>query len=150
PRFNRINSRLAAVAGFSVAALAFLGAAFVTDYAILAALHLLAGVSAACALSFTHGTISHSANPHRLFAIVNIALGVFAIIATPNLIAAFGGRAVFATFPVSMAIAAIAAAVSFPTVTAKADKDSAVGLGHLRPAVWFGIAGVRCMALTQA
>jgi predicted MFS family arabinose efflux permease len=49
-----------------------------------------------------------------------------------------------------MAIAAIAAAISFPTVTAKADKDSAVGLGHLRPAVWFGIAGVSCMALTQA
>jgi len=153
PRFNRINSRVAAVAGFGVAALAFFAAAFVTDYAILAALHVLAGMSAACALSFTHGTISHSANPHRLFAIVNIALGVFAIIflgATPNLIAAFGGRALFATFTAIMMIAAIAAAISFPTVTAKVGKDSAVGVGHLRPAVWFGIAGVSCMALTQA
>ena len=153
PRFNRINSRLAAVAGFGVSALAFFAAVFVTDYAALAALHMLAGASAACALSFTHGTISHSANPHRLFAIVNIALGVFAIAflgATPNLIAAFGGRALFATFTVIMAVAAIAAAISFPTLTRKAGENLFVEVGHLRPAVWFGIAGVSCMALTQA
>ena len=37
-----------------------------------------AGASVGCALSFTHGTIGRSANPHRLFAIVGLALGVFA------------------------------------------------------------------------
>src|SRR4029078_8025920 len=142
-------TRMAATIGFAIAAVAFLAATFTRDFAALAVLHAVAGASARCGLSFTHGTIGGSANPHRLFAIVNIALGVFAIIflgATPNLISAFGGRALFATFAVIMAIAAIAAAISFPTVTAKADKDSAAGIGHLRPAVWFGIAGVSCMA----
>jgi len=153
PHLNRINARLAAVAGFTVATLAFLTAAFVTDYATLAALHFLAGVSAACALSFTHGTIAHSANPHRLFAIVNTALGVFAIIflgATPNLIGAFGGPALFATFTVIMAVAALVTAMLFPTATAKGGDDLVAEARRLRPAVWFGIAGVSCMALTQA
>ncbi len=153
PRFNRIDSRTAAIAGFGAACLAFLGAAFVSDLAALAALHFVAGVSVGCALSFTHGTIARSANPHRLFAIVGMALGVFAIVflgTTPNLLAAFGGPALFRTFAVIMVVAAIAAFVSFPTATARGDEDLIDEVTHLRPAVWFGVAGISCMALTQA
>jgi predicted MFS family arabinose efflux permease len=153
PRFNRIDSRTAAVAGFGVACLVFLGAAFASDFAMLAALHFVAGVSVGCALSFTHGTIAHSANPHRLFAIVGMALGVFAIVflgTTPNLIAAFGGPALFRTFAVVMGLAAIAAIISFPIATARMDEDIVDEVTHLRPAVWYGVAGVSCMALTQA
>ena len=153
PRFNRIDSRTAAIAGFGAACLAFLGAAFVSDFATLAALHFVAGVSVGCALSFTHGTIAHSANPHRLFAIVGMALGVFAIVflgATPNLIGAFGGPALFTTFAVIMAVAASAAIVAFPTATASSNEDIIDEVSHLRPAVWFGVAGISCMALTQA
>jgi predicted MFS family arabinose efflux permease len=153
PRFNRIDSRSAATAGFTLACLAFLAAASVSDFAPLAALHFVAGAAVGCALSFTHGTIAHSANPHRLFAIVGMALGVFAIVflgTTPNLIAALGGPVLFRTFAVVMAIAAIAAIVSFPTTTARSDEDIIEEVSHLRPAVWFGIAGISCMALTQA
>ena len=153
PRFNRIDSRTAAIAGFGAACLAFLGAAFVSDFAALAALHFVAGASVGCALSFTHGTIARSANPHRLFAIVGMALGVFAIVflgTTPNLLAAFGGPVLFRTFSVIMVVAAIAALVSFPTVTAHRDEDLIDEVAHLRPAVWFGVAGISCMALTQA
>ena len=153
PRFNRIDSRVAAAAGFAIACLAFLAAAFVSDFAPLAALHFTAGVAIGCALSFTHGTIAHSANPHRLFAIVGMALGVFAIVflgATPNLIAAFGGPMLFRTFAVIMAIAAIGAMVALPTATARSDEDLIEEVSHLRPAVWYGVAGISCMALTQA
>ena len=153
PRFNRIDSRTAAIAGFGAACLAFLGAAFVFDFAALAALHFVAGASVGCALSFTHGTIARSANPHRLFAIVGMALGVFAIVflgTTPNLIAAFGGPVLFRTFSVIMVVAAVGALVSFPTATAHRDEDLIDEVTHLRPAVWFGVAGISCMALTQA
>jgi predicted MFS family arabinose efflux permease len=153
PRFNRIDSRTAATAGFALACLAFLAAAMVSDFTPLAALHFVAGVAIGCALSFTHGTIAHSANPHRLFAIVGMALGVFAIVflgATPNLIAAFGGPVLFRTFAGIMAVAAVAAIIAFPTATARSDEDIIEEVSHLRPAVWFGVAGISCMALTQA
>jgi MFS family permease len=79
PRFDRIRGRTASALGFGAAALAFFCVSQTTDYAIMAALHTLAGLTTGCALTFTHGTIGRSANPHRLFAIVGVALGVFAI-----------------------------------------------------------------------
>lgn len=154
PRLNRINGRVAAIAGFGVAALAMLVATFTTDYATLAVLHVIGGFSAACGLSFTHGTIAHSSNPHRLFAYANLAIGVFGVIflgVTPNLIAAFGGPALFAVFTVIFVVAAIIAALLFPTTTAKGEAGNLLAeVGRLRPAVWFGVAGVSCMALNQA
>jgi predicted MFS family arabinose efflux permease len=152
PRLNRMNARLAVIGGFALAAAAFFAAAWVTDFPTLAALHVFAGASAACGLSFAHGTIARSANPHRLFAIVGMALGVFAIVflgATLNLIGAFGGRALFAVFSAVMAIAAIVAAISFPAVVAR-EENLIADVSHLSRAVWFGVAGVSCMALTQA
>ena len=56
----------------------------------------------------------------------------------------------FRTFAVIMVVAAIAAFVSFPTSTARGDEDLIDEVTHLRPAVWFGVAGISCMALTQA
>ena len=154
PRFNRIDARLHGCRRFRARGLAFLRAALVVrTLRALPLWHVVAGVAVGCALSFTHGTIAHSANPHRLFAIVGMALGVFAIVflgATPNLIAAFGGPVLFRTFAVIMAVAAIAAIVAFPTATARSDEDIIEEVSHLRPAVWFGIAGISCMALTQA
>ena len=153
PRFNRIDARLMAAIGFALAAVAFFVASLLSGFAAMALCHAIAGASVGCALSFTHGTIAHSRHPHRLFAIVGFALGVFAIVflgATPNLIAAFGGPVLFRTFAVIMAIAAIAAMVAFPSATARSDEDIIEEVSHLRPAVWFGVAGISCMALTQA
>lgn len=153
PRFNRLNTRAAATCGFAAAALAFAAATQVSAFATLAALHVLAGAAAGCALSFTHGTIASSVNPHRLFAIVGTALGVFAIVflgATPNLVAKFGGAVLFATFAGVMAVAAVFTLISFPIVAAVRKSDLVADVNRLAPAVWFGIAGISCMALTQA
>jgi predicted MFS family arabinose efflux permease len=151
-RFNRINTRLAATAGFALAAVAFLLASRASGFAVLAGLHVLAGVCAACGLSVTHGTIANSANPHRLFAIVNSAVGVFAILflgATPNLIAAFGGAALFVVFGGVMAAAALACALAFPAATRAVGAHAEAGV-RIPLVVWFGVAGVSCMGLNQA
>ncbi|WP_257165211.1 MFS transporter [Bradyrhizobium sp. SRS-191] len=153
PRFNRLNARLAAAAGYAAAALVFVAASRTSEFALLALLHALAGATAACGLSFTHGTIARSANPHRLFAIVGMALGVFAILflgATPNLVASFGGPALFVVFAGVMALAALASAISFPKGVVRSDEDLIAEVSHLPRAVWFGIAGISAMALTQA
>jgi predicted MFS family arabinose efflux permease len=151
-RFHRLNARLAATAGFALAALAFLLCARVSSFAALAGLHALAGAGAACGLSFTHGTIARSVNPHRLFALVNTAVGVFAILflgATPNLIAAFGGAALFVVFGGVMAIAALACALAFPLAPRAIGAHPGAVL-KIPPVVWFGVAGVSCMGLNQA
>ena len=153
PRFNRINSRFAGDRGLRPRRSRLLRRRSSSTSRPWRSCMLLAGASVGCALSFTHGTIAHSANPHRLFAIVGMALGVFAIVflgATPNLIAAFGGPPCSGPLPLIMAVAAVAAIVSFPKATERSDEDLIDEVTHLRPAVWFGVAGVSCMALTQA
>jgi predicted MFS family arabinose efflux permease len=154
PRIQRLRGRWVAAAGFGVAALAFWMASGTTAYLQLAALHAIAGVSAGAALSVTHGTIARSANPHRLFAIVGIALGVFAVAflaGVPQLIAAQGGPALFRAFAAVMAAGAVAAALAFPTPPAALDPTAqALRPAPLSRAVWFGIVGISCMTLVQA
>lgn len=152
PRFNRINPKLAAAAGFAIAGISFGIASLQTGFGPMAVCHAVAGLAAGCALSFTHGSIGRSVNPHRLFAIVGLALGVFGIVvlgATPNLVAAFGGAALFRLFAVVMVVAAVVAALFFPLLTGGRDQASAVN-GRLSRAVWAGIVGVSLMALNQS
>ncbi|MES2944491.1 MAG: MFS transporter [Pseudomonadota bacterium] len=152
PRFNRIRGRLAAPLGFVLAAAAFFAVSNTTDFLTLALLHALAGLSAGCGLSFTHGTIGRSANPHRLFAVVGIALGIFAIVffaAVPQLIAKTGGPALFVVFGCVMLLAAVVGAFAFPVPDAE-PQDTSRAQGKLAPAVWFAVFGVACMGLVQA
>ncbi len=151
PRFGRLPRRLVACAGFGLAALAFLAASAQSGFGAMAGLHALAGLAAGSALSVTHGTIARAANPHRLFALVGAALGVFAIAffaTVPPLIASLGGAALFRAFAVVMAVAAVVALLAFPQVDA-APAPSATAAPFPR-AVWFGIAGIGCMGLVQA
>ena len=154
PRFNRLNGRLVATLGFGAAALGFGIASTTMNFATLAALHALAGSAAGAALSVTHGTIARGANPHRLFAIAGIALGVFAIAflgATPQLVAAAGGPALFRVFAGVMAAAAVLAALAFPVPDALGeDHAHSTSAGPIPGAVWFGVAGVACMGLVQS
>ena len=156
PRYNRLNGRVVAAVGFGVSALCFAGLSTASSFAAMAALHALAGLSAGAALSVTHGTIARSAQPHRLFAIVGIALGVFAIVflgATPPLVAAAGGAMLFKVFGGVMAVGALVALLAFPTPDALSMNSADVAarqLGRITPAVWFGVVGVSCMALVQA
>lgn len=152
PRFQRLSGRWVAAPGFAIAALAFFAASTTTAYATLALLHALAGLAAGAALSVTHGTIARSANPHRLFALVGLALGLFAIVflgGTPQLIAAQGGAVLFKVFGAVMALGAVAALLAFPSVQAAAAERSPAP-APLPRLVWFGMAGIACMTLVQA
>jgi predicted MFS family arabinose efflux permease len=152
PRLNRLPARAMATIGFGIATIAFLGIVSIGGYFAMAALHAIAGLAVGCALSFTHGTIGRSRNPHRLFAIAGLALGIFAIAflgATPGLIAAHGGPMLFKVFAGVMGVAALACAFAFPSLR---PQRGAVKVDEPRfeRAVWFGMLGVSCMGLTQA
>jgi predicted MFS family arabinose efflux permease len=155
PRFGRLSGRTCAAIGFGAAAAAFLAASLRQDLAGMAVLHALAGMATGTALSVTHGTIARAANPHRLFAIVGMALGVFAIAffaAVPPLVAAVGGPALFRVFAGVMAAAAAVALLAFPQADAPAAATGPAPPGRLPMprAVWFGIVGIGCMGLVQA
>ena len=162
PRFNRLSRRTAVTAGFTLAALAFGGAsvqpagAGLASLPLLAALHLLAGLGVGCALSFTHGSIGRSANPHRLFAIVSAVMGVFAVIflaSVPQLMPRHGGPALFIVFASGMAVAAAVTCVGFPALGAAGpDAPRSPGEADARiPRIgWIVIAVVVCLTLNQA
>jgi predicted MFS family arabinose efflux permease len=155
PRFGRLLGRACAALGFGAAAAAFGAASLRQDMAVMAVLHALAGVATGTALSVTHGTIARAANPHRLFAIVGMALGVFAIAffaAVPPLVAAVGGPALFRVFAGVMAAAAVVALLAFPQAVAPAagTGPTTPGRSPMPRAVWFGIVGIGCMGLVQA
>ncbi|HEU4460045.1 MAG TPA: MFS transporter [Methylibium sp.] len=155
PLFNRLNGRAVATLGFGIAAALFAAVAQTQDFATMAALHALAGLATGAALSVTHGRIARSGNPHRLFAIVGIALGVFAIVflgATPQLVAAAGGPALFLVFGGVMAVAAVVSLLAFPAADAVAAPADAARTpaGRMPAVVWYGIVGIACMGLVQA
>lgn len=154
PLFHRLNGRLVATLGFGLAAAGFWGVGQTSHFGTMALLHALSGVAAGAALSITHGTIARSANPHRLFALVGMALGVFAVVflgATPQVVAAQGGPALFAVFAGVMAVAALVAALAFPGADpAPAAGTGRTAAGRIPRAVWFGIAGIAAMGLVQS
>jgi predicted MFS family arabinose efflux permease len=153
PRMNRLNARVVAVAGFATAAVAFHVLASQRGFAAMASLHALAGFADGAALSVTHGTIGRAANPHRLFGIVGMAIGVFAVAflaTTPMLIVRHGGGVLFDVFSGVMVVGAMVALMAFPN-TAPGQGSPSEGLGRgLSRAVWLGIVGVASMALVQA
>lgn len=154
PRLSRYSGRAAATCGFGLAVMSFLALSMTRDYASMMALHALAGASAGCALSFTHGTIGRSADPHRLFALVGVAIGFFALAffaVAPQLVTRVGGAALFQLFAAIMAVATVAAAVGFPR-SAPSSKQPGHGpaAGRLDPAVWYVVFGVGCLALVQS
>ncbi len=154
PVFNRVSGRVVATLGYALAAAGFVLAAGAGDFAPLAALHGLTGIAVGAALSVTHGTIARSARPHRMFALVSVALGVFAVVflgATPQIVAAAGGPALFLVFGGVMALAALAALLAFPSAppVRVAVAGPAVALRMPRR-VWFGIAGIAGMTVVQA
>lgn len=153
PRIRRLRGRWVAGIGFGLSALAFWAAAGATAWSQLAVLHGVAGMATGAALSVTHGTIARSANPHRLFAIVGMGLGVFAVVflaATPQLIAARGGPALFCAFAGIMAVGAVVALLAFPINGPASPVLPAATPAPLPRVVWFGIIGIACMTLVQA
>lgn len=154
PRFGRLNGRVVATLGLALSAVAFLIGARATDFMSLAAIHAVSGLAAGSALSVTHGTIARSSNPHRLFAIVNFALGVFAIAflgVTPKLIEAMGAPALFLAFSTIMAAAALVALAAFPTGRlAHEPVPAAAAPLRMTPAVWAAVLAICLMGLIQS
>lgn len=150
PRFNRINQKLVAVIGFAVAAIAFFAASMQTGFGALALLHALAGVAAGSALSMVHGAIGRAENPHRLFAIAGIGLGLFAVIflgAVPQVILAYGGPALFFAFGAVMAVATLFTAAF---LRAPGPAPETVSNAPFSRTVWLLIFGVSLMTFNQA
>jgi predicted MFS family arabinose efflux permease len=156
PRLLRLRTRAVGSVGFAVSAVGFGLASASADFTTLAVLHALCGLGTGAALSITHGTIARSERPHRLFAIVNMALGVFAVLflgITPQIIAALGGQAMFIVFGTVMALAALTSLIAFPSASlaASAASGTPVRVSAPMPAVvWFGIVGIACMTVVQA
>ena len=155
PRFSQIGGRAAAAGGFALAAVAFAGLSVANDFRLMAALHFFGGVTVGCGLSFTHGTIGRSANAHRLFAVVNVALGVFAMLflgGVPQVMQHFGRESLFQVFAGVMLVAAIASAIGFPKANALVSEqpDRSVSTSRLSAGVWFGIVGIATMTMTQS
>jgi len=151
PAFMRLRHRLLASGGFALAALAFAVAATRRDFATLAVLHVCAGLMVGTGLSLVHGAMGRQCNPHRVFAIAGIGLGLFAIFilaGLPQLLLRFGETALFSTFAAAMAVAALACALGFPALV-QAKLPSVLHPAFSR-AVWYMIAGIAVMTFNQA
>lgn len=151
PFFHRVPGRWMPTLGFGVSALAFYAMVGYSDFGPLALGHFVAGFATGLALSFTHGTMGRTANPHRIFALGGFMLGIFAVVflgGSPVLIAKFGPPTIFRIFALVMAIGAVVAALWFPRVAANED---VVGdtTRFTRP-VWLVIVAIMLMALVQA
>ncbi|MEO8524343.1 MAG: MFS transporter [Caldimonas sp.] len=164
PNFNRWPRKAITTGGFALAGLAFLLAArqpvAVASFQTLALLHVLAGVGVGCGLSFAHGSIGRSANPHRLFAVANVVLGVFAVLflgGVPQLVQGVGATSFFIVCAVLMAVATVAVAVGFPQLEATPSAASPAAASPAPTAApripapaWIAAGVVVCLTLNQA
>lgn len=156
PRFNRVHVKLAAVLGFALAALSFVISGLNASFPVLAGLHFVGGLAAGTALSVTHGTMGHAINPHRVFGIAGLAIGIFGVIflgGTPGIIQQFGGQSMFFVMAGVMLLATLACLFFFPKPTRAVAFDNYEQIKNLPPLgrpVWFCMIGVALLAMTQA
>lgn len=159
PKFNKVPRRALTALGFGLASVVFYvisqHAISVNQFVTIAVLHALAGVGVGTALSFTHGSIGRSTNPHRLWAYSNIALGIFAVAflgGMPPLMAAKGANVLFSVFAGMMLLGSVLSAIAFPEDKNAQDvgaTSSQIKLS-IPKAVWYLIAAVVCLLLNQA
>lgn len=149
--FHRLPGRWMPPLGFGLSAAAFWLMSTTGAFTLLMAGHLVAGICTGVALSFTHGTMGRTSNPHRIFAMGNQMLGIFAVIffaVAPTLIADFGPPTIFRVFAAVMAVGAVVTAALFPA--SAASEDVRLGATGLTRPVWFIIVATTLMALNQA
>jgi predicted MFS family arabinose efflux permease len=160
PKFNRLNQRLVATLGFALAALAFAGASLqptvVASFGVLVGLHFVAGLGVGAGLSATHGSIGRSHNPHRLWAMSNVALGVFAVVflgGMPKLIQTIGAAVLFQGYAALMLLACVIANLLFPKIDAASAQKLDGQLATKKPiprAAWYVVGVVICLTINQA
>jgi len=156
PRFRGLPSWARAYLGFVVAAGAFFLASQSTvgpgGMRTLLGLHIVAGLGTGFSLSLTHGSIGRSQNPHRLFAMANVALGLFAIVflaGMPKLVTHLGPNTLFMAFGAVMCVGAMASIVSLEMDRAKAEPLPLQSV-RLPASVWLLSAVVICLTLNQS
>lgn len=158
PRFNRLRHRLVAFGGFALSAIAFLITSRLPvsadSFQSFLLLHVIAGLGTGAALSVTHGCIGRTTNPHRLYGIANVALGVLGILmfaTLPEMIGKFGGQTLFVAFAATMGFASIVSLLFFPELGAEETAEQA---GRQRApiplAAWLLIGVVICLNLSQS
>ena len=149
-RFHAINGRGLVPLGFAIAAVSFFVVTKTDSYVVRAGLHLLSGIAAGTSVSIIHGTMGKTDQPHRVFAMAGIGLGLFAILflgGMPQIITAVGPQAFFYGIGGTMAIAAVVTAALMPS---KAVEVHALeGIDALPLSVKYAIVGVMGMALVQ-
>lgn len=154
PRVMRIRGTFAAPLGFALAAASFFALSTTREFATMAALHFFGGLGVGCGLSFTHSAVGGSVNPHRLIAIGFTLLSVVALAflaIVPQLINVSGGGVLFMVLGVIMLVAAVSAALAFPTRQGSSSLgESATKNAPLSRSVWFAMVGVTLMTLNQA
>jgi predicted MFS family arabinose efflux permease len=151
PRFNRVNPKAVAAMGFGGASAAFFAASLQTGFVPLALLHAVAGVATGSALSMVHGTMGRTENPHRIFAISGIFLGLFAVVfygAVPPVLQAHGGAALFWVFSGVMALAFVPVVLFFRNPARL--PETGQGAQPFPRSVWLVIGGVCLMTFNQA
>ncbi|MBZ9580105.1 MFS transporter [Klebsiella quasivariicola] len=154
PRLNQLNTRLVVVIGFGIGSLLLLTSSLTHTYSVLVALHLASGLAVGSALSVTHGTIGHCTNPHRLFGLSGLAIGILGIVflgGAPGIINQFGGPALFLLLSGLMAFATLASLFFFPsTKNVMAERIADNTQAPIRPEVWFCICGIALLCTAQA
>ena len=152
--YERVPKRLMTTIGYLVTAVTFFFASRSTSFSMMLIVNFLGGIGTGWGLSLTHGTIGRSENPHRLFSIAQLTLGIvgilfFAII--PRLILNTDGSTLFLFLAGLMLTAAITAALAFPKFDNKIALQSVGGTSsHMPSIVWFIIVGVIILAMNQA
>lgn len=160
PKFNRLNQRTVATIGFATAALSFFAVSLqptvVASFGMVAGLHVLAGIGAGSGLSATHGSLGRSENPHRMWAISNVALGIFAVAffgGMPKLIQTTGVAILFQGFSALMLLACVISMLAFPSTDKSASAVLAAEAVNKKPiprAAWFIVGVVICLTINQA
>lgn len=151
PFFHKMSGRWLMPLGFLISSLAFYSMTKMSGFSSYAIAHLIAGLSTGMALSFTHGSMGRTMNPHRIFAYGSFGLGIIAIVflgGAPVLIAKSGPQMLFAVFAAIMLFAAIVGALFFPHVSL-ADDGAQKPKGFTKQ-VWFVIFAIMCMAFIHA
>lgn len=156
PMFHRLASgRMLATVGLVAGAVAFWLLADAKEFGTIAMLHAMGGFAIGIAQSVTQGTVARSSNPHRLYAICGMALGVFALLylgSMPPIIANIGGPILFKVFAAVMALGAVVSLLSFPVPNEapKATVSTERSVTLPSKGLWFGIIGLCTMSVVQA
>lgn len=114
------------------------------------------GFGVGCGLSFTHGAMGRSQDPHATFALGGMIIGGFAVLflgGMPALLLATSPTLLFLVFSALMAIATVSVIAAFPVIE---DTSGLEGSGQAgpRPAIgassWLAISVAVYMNLNQA